>query len=102
MRGKHFLDCLDPVADRQPGGGLQMGLTADVGGKDCLRFAGTERADLVGEEPSRDFRLQDGIRAGGTAAQVRIGNSGQLEAEVREQCLDFSFELQPVLEGEGG
>src|SRR5439155_11092063 len=88
----------DPVPHRQPGAALKVRETADVGGEDLFGRAGGERRKLVPFQPRGELRLQDRIRAGGTATQVRIGHRRQLEPRAREHALGRTPDVLPVLQ----
>src|SRR5438552_11534543 len=89
----------DPVPHRQLGAALKVRETADVGGEDLLGRACGERRKLVPLEPRGQLGLKDRIRAGGTAAQMRIGHRRQLESRARENALGDAPRVLPVLQG---
>src|SRR5213083_213968 len=60
----------DPVPHRQLGAAPKVRETADVGGEDLFGRSGGESRKLVPFQSRGELRLQDRIRAGGTAAQV--------------------------------
>src|SRR5207247_8881718 len=88
----------DPVPHRQLGAALKVREAADVGGEDLFGAACGESRKLVAFQSRGELRLQDRIRAGGTAAQVRIGHRRQLEPGAREHALGHAPDILPVLQ----
>src|SRR6267143_6590700 len=83
----------DPVPHGHLGAALQMRETADVGGEDLFGCAGGEGRKLVPLQLPGQLGLQDRIGAGGTAAQVRVGNRRQLEPCARKHALGHAFDV---------
>ncbi|MOA62882.1 hypothetical protein D3C78_1884320 [compost metagenome] len=69
------------------GAALQVADAADVGGKDHVRPAGGNRAQLAVPQLQADLGIQHGIGARRAAAQVLVGERLQLEAQVGKQLL---------------
>src|SRR5437667_11072169 len=88
----------DSVPHRQLGAALKVRETADVGGEDLFGRAGGESRKLVPFQSRGQFGLQDRIRAGGTAAQVRVGHRRELEPRAREHALGHAIDVLPVLQ----
>ena len=55
-------------------------------------------AILFSRRRSGELRVQDRIRAGRAAAQMRIAHRHELEAEREQQRFDLAADLQAVLE----
>lgn len=77
---------------------LQMRLAADVGSEDFGWRIRGQRFNFVGEQALGQFGLQDGIGARRAAAQMRIRNGDEIEAEIGEQRLDLAFHLEAMLQ----
>src|SRR5712691_2379460 len=92
-----FFECRNPVPYRQTGTGREMHLAADIGGGDQLGAARAERREFVPLELLGQIRLQQGISSRRTAAQMRIGDRGQLESRHCEEPLGHAFDVLPVL-----
>ena len=101
LRDEQVVQRFDPVPYRQRGSALEVGLAADVGGEYGLRCALCECFYFVGAQLVGEFGLQDGISAGRAAAQVRIGNRCEIEAQFCQQRFDGVFLFQSVLQRAG-
>ena len=73
----------------------------DVRGGDSLGRPGVERGQLVVPQLTGKRRLQDRVRAGRSAAQVRIGNGNQLAARSLEHRFHLAAHLLAVLQAAG-
>jgi hypothetical protein len=92
----------DPVPYRQRCDALEVGLTADIGGEDGLRFVSRERRNFVVAQLVGKIGLQYRVGAGGAAAQMRVGNRCEFKTQFRKQRFDHAFFLQAVLQRAGG
>src|SRR5690606_6642515 len=97
--GNGLVDDLDPVAHRRLCAALQMCDAADIGRDDALGQGFGDRLQLAITQGLGQLRLCDRIRAGRTAAQMRVGERLQIETQVRQQALGHRAQALPVLQG---
>jgi len=75
---------------------------ADIAADQHIRLRRRNSAQFAGAQLRGQFRLQDGIGAGGTAAQMRFQEGRDDEAGGFQQLLAHAVQLQAVLQRTGG
>ena len=80
---------------------LQVREASDIGRRDRFRVAGAQRGELPFAQLAGELRLQDRVGARRAAAQVAVGDRGQLVARGAQQRLDLAAQLLAVLQRAG-
>jgi hypothetical protein len=85
------------VDQRHIAAGHQLGDAADVPGGDNIRAGFCDVGELAVAQPAGDFRLQQIVGAGRTAADMPFRDLYGLEPGRGQQCLRYTMQLLPML-----